>query len=76
LRMTGLILLVLLTIGLGVTTVINYKSYEDTQAKYEKALDELERQKFKNYLLQEDNATMQDQIWHLNQNLMHREAEE
>lgn len=72
-RMTGLILLVLLTIGLGVATVVNYKAYEDTLAKYEKALDDLEQQKFKNHLLQEDNVSMQDHIWHLNQNLMHKE---
>jgi len=38
LRVIGMILLVLLTIGLGVTTVINYKAYEDTLAKYEKSI--------------------------------------
>lgn len=73
--MIGMILLVFLTIGLGVTTAINYKAYEDTLAKYEKALDELEIQRIKNDALQKDNASMQDQIWHLSQNLMHREAE-
>lgn len=75
-RMTGLIILVLLTIGLGATTVINYNAYEKAQEKYENALDDLEQEEFKNHLLQEDNISMQDHIWHLNQNLMHREVEE
>lgn len=40
--------------------------------KYEKSQEEIERLEFKNEILQDENNSLRDQVWNLNQYLMER----
>jgi len=62
----------MIIILLALTSVVFLAVSIDFENKYEKSQEEIERLEFKNEMLQDENISLRDQVWNLNQYLMGR----